>query len=156
MNDPDHEVLPVQSSEQPVFLSEPVLQPPLKLKHSGPGIASFVISILSLLGYGIFAAYSINVIAQFGRNQLALTEANILQSGIIVVTLIFLGCIALNLIGTVVGVIGLALKNRKKTFAIIGTILNGLMLVLFIILITYGLSQVPNTAGVYSTTMLTL
>ncbi|MNN94108.1 hypothetical protein D3C81_2126790 [compost metagenome] len=42
---------------------------------------------------------------------------------------------AVNVIGAVVGIIGLTHRKRRKVFAIIGTIINGVILLLFMLLI---------------------
>ncbi|MNW69258.1 hypothetical protein D3C74_482260 [compost metagenome] len=42
---------------------------------------------------------------------------------------------AVNVIGAVTGIIGLTLRRRKKVFAIIGTVINAVILILFMLLI---------------------
>lgn len=49
-------------------------------------------------------------------------------------TVIILG--ALNVIGVVIGIIGLSIRKRRKVFGIIGTIVNGVIILLFMLLIT--------------------
>jgi hypothetical protein len=66
--DPDLQK-PAASEEHPVFSEDPVFQPPVKLKHSGPGIASFIMSLVSLIGYVILAITVINVLAHFSEYQ---------------------------------------------------------------------------------------
>jgi len=117
-------------------------QPIAPLKHSGPGIASFVIGLLAILGYILifFIATmavneSIGVLTPLQAEELALHPAVILAS------LAILVCLILNLVGSILGIIGLVLKNRKKVFAIIGTILNGIMILLFVGLILVGMNM---------------
>lgn len=43
---------------------------------------------------------------------------------------------ALNVIGVVIGIIGLSIRKRRKVFGIIGTIVNGVIILLFMLLIT--------------------
>ncbi|WP_336760767.1 hypothetical protein [Paenibacillus sp. USHLN196] len=116
-------------------------QPLAPLKHSGPGIASFVIGLLAILGYLLifFIATmavneSIGVLTPLQAEELALHPAVILAS------LAILVCLILNLVGSILGIIGLVLKNRKKVFAMIGTILNGIMILLFVGLILVGMT----------------
>jgi len=42
---------------------------------------------------------------------------------------------AVNVIGAVIGIIGLTLRKRRKVFAVIGTIINAVILLLFMLLI---------------------
>ncbi|MDT3425108.1 hypothetical protein J2Z22_000621 [Paenibacillus forsythiae] len=103
------------------------------LKHSGPGIASFVIAMVALAGYIISFIVAGTLI------QPVLNEGDVLKgetSGAFLflgLSIIALG--ALNIIGVVTGIIGLALRRRRKVFGIIGTIINGLILILFLMLI---------------------
>ncbi|WP_458460829.1 hypothetical protein [Paenibacillus sp.] len=117
-------------------------RPPMgPLKHSGPGIASFVIGLVAIVGYILifFIASmtlnnSIGVLSPLQAEELALHPAVVLAS------LSILVCLIINLAGGILGIIGLVLKNRKKVFAIIGTILNGIMILLFVGLILVGMT----------------
>ncbi|WP_145146754.1 hypothetical protein [Paenibacillus xylanexedens] len=117
-------------------------QPMAPLKHSGPGIASFVIGLAAVVGYILIffiAAMALNdsieVLTPLQAEELALHPAVILAS------LSILVCLILNLAGGILGIIGLILKNRKKVFAIIGTLLNGIIILAFIGLILAGMSM---------------
>ncbi|WP_311082246.1 hypothetical protein [Paenibacillus polymyxa] len=147
---------PAASEEHPVFSEPPVFQPPVKLKHSGPGIASFIMSLVSLIGYIILAIMVINLLAHFGQYQTMNPEIALQQTGTVMIPFIFLGSLLLNCSGLVVGIIGIALKNRKKTFAIIGLIINALIIVGFIALLAIGLSVPNSTADIYSSSVQSL
>ncbi|GAS80665.1 hypothetical protein [Paenibacillus amylolyticus] len=117
-------------------------QPMAPLKHSGPGIASFIIGLVAVVGYILIffiAAMALNdsieVLTPLQAEELALHPAVILAS------LSILVCLILNLAGGILGIIGLILKNRKKVFAIIGTLLNGIIILAFIGLILAGMSM---------------
>lgn len=114
---------------------------PEPLKHSGPGIASFVIALVSVAGYivGFIVAGSVlaSAIEMYGPDLTPDSSQAFLLLGIIMLALL-----ALNVVGTVVGIIGLVLRNRRKVFAIIGVILNALILLLFMVLISAALAQV--------------
>ena len=130
-----------QSSEsslnQDQLLDESPIIHPMKeydLKHSGPGIASFIISLVSIVGYivtfiiiGLMAS---SMITEDG-SLLADSSGTIALLGLAILILA-----ALNVIGVVVGIIGLALRKRRKVFGIIGTIINGVIILLFMLLIT--------------------
>ncbi|OBZ11971.1 hypothetical protein A8L34_16795 [Bacillus sp. FJAT-27264] len=124
------------ASEQPSEFQQPYQYQEMKqnLKHSGPGIASFVISMVTVLGYVIafviVGARASSVFDQSG-NLLASASEIIITIGISVLILS-----ALNVIGVVVGIVGLALRNRRKVFGIIGTITNGVIVLLFMMLIS--------------------
>lgn len=102
------------------------------LKHSGPGIASFIISLVTIVGYiGLFlfiVAKASSMLTEDGSLTTDSSEA-IVMLGLSVLTLA-----ALNVIGVVVGIIGLSLRKRRKVLGIIGTIINGLIILLFMLL----------------------
>ncbi|WP_410512094.1 hypothetical protein PaeBR_18920 [Paenibacillus sp. BR2-3] len=103
------------------------------LKHSGPGIASFVISIVTLIGYIvsfiIAGAMASSILDEFGE------MSNDSSQAFLFLGLVVLGLAALNVIGVVLGIIGLSLRNRRKVFAIIGTIINAIIILVFMLLI---------------------
>ncbi|HEY2493009.1 MAG TPA: hypothetical protein VGI33_08870 [Paenibacillus sp.] len=110
-------------------------QSPIELKHSGPGIASFIISLVSLLGYIAIVAIAGALIGPYlepnGNGFIGSPSremvTNIGTLGIVVIVFLLS-----NLIGVILGIIGVALKNRKKVFAIIGLIMNSIVLVVLI------------------------
>ncbi|WP_068503605.1 hypothetical protein [Paenibacillus kribbensis] len=153
--DPDLQK-PAASEEHPVFSEAPVLQPPVKLKHSGPGIASFILSLVSLIGYIIMAIMVINLLAHFHQYQTMNPEVVLQQTGAALLPFIFLGSLLLNCSGLVVGIIGIALKNRKKAFAITGLIINALIIVGFIALLAIGLALPNSTADIYPSSVQSL
>lgn len=101
---------------------------PVIVKHSGPGIASFVLSMVSLLGYIVSVALIgalISPILNVDSNTV--TNENMVQKlGVAVLVVILF--ILMNVIGLILGIVGVSLKNRKKIFAILGLILNGVIL----------------------------
>ncbi|GIP36218.1 hypothetical protein [Paenibacillus sp. J2TS4] len=121
-------------------------------KHSGPGIASFIVSLLAGIGYIVLIILSTAVLA----NKLAalpdLTIENIEQlqqtpelvTVILFVGLGMLGAFVTSLIALVLGIIGLLQKNRKKAFAITGTILSGIMvgIPLLFFLLSMGMGRI--------------
>ena len=103
-------------------------------KHSGPGIASFVIALLTLVCYTITFVY---VGAQASslmneHNRLIADSAEM----IMYLGLTMLILVAVNIIGAVTGIIGLTLRRRRKVFAVIGTIINAGFLLLFMLLLS--------------------
>ncbi|MNS45131.1 hypothetical protein D3C72_775910 [compost metagenome] len=111
-------------------------------KHSGPGIASFVVSLLALIAY--IAAIVIILITSKDlinsglpvTNEMILNHAGFMEAGLIVIA-----AIVLTLVGSILGIIGLALKNRKKLFAILGVIICAVPPTFMLILILVRTSQ---------------
>lgn len=110
-------------------------QEPGRFKHSGLGIASFVISLVAIALYVVFFVSAVGVTYLLTGTGADLTEYTATEEqlmgfgvGALVLILSLLGASVLNLAGTILGIIGLVSKNRKKVFAVIGTVLNGLCL----------------------------
>jgi hypothetical protein len=107
---------------------------PGSLPHSGPGVASFIISILTVIG----AILAVIVIASVGRKVKPEEPLAILNG------LLILGNMFLNLIGVVLGIVGTVQANRNKVFAIIGLCLNGVMLLGCGMIMCIGLAVMPH------------
>ncbi|MGW7162156.1 hypothetical protein [Paenibacillus taichungensis] len=134
-SDPNHDNL---FTPYPSDLEDPSMG---RLKHSGPGIASFVIGLVSIIGYMLtlgVATMAINSTIGVVTTPIQVEEIA-LHPAVVLASLAVLVCLILNLAGLILGVIGLILKNRKKVFAIIGTILSGVMILAFAGLIIAGI-----------------
>lgn len=134
-SDPNHDNL---FTPYPSDLEDPSMD---RLKHSGPGIASFVIGLVSIIGYMLtffIATMAINSSIGVITTPIQVEEIA-LHPAVVLASLAVLVCLILNLAGIILGVIGLILKNRKKVFAIIGTILSGVMILAFAGLIIAGI-----------------
>lgn len=108
-------------------------QPPIESKHSGPGIASFIISLVSLLGYIAIVAIAGALIGPYlnpSGTGLDGSPGRELATHLGTLFIIVIVLILSNLIGTLLGITGVILKNRKKVFAIIGLIMNSIILVI--------------------------
>jgi hypothetical protein len=105
-----------------------------KQKHSGLGIASFVISILA--GVAIFllvaAAGVLEATTPGGMDEKA-PAAILLGLGIIALVL-------LDLVALALGIAAFFQADRNKIFAILGTIFSAVMIVGTVALIAYGTS----------------
>jgi hypothetical protein len=121
-------------------------------RHSGPGIASFIISLVAMLGYifGIVlvlvAAVNIldgvDVLNILDEELEQLIEGYLFQEGgAIAGALLIILSGFLNLISLILGIIGLSIKNRKKIFAKLGTIFSIILLLLIILLIAWASIQ---------------
>lgn len=108
----------------------------MELKHSGVGISSFVLAIIGFVSMFILlvAAGALSAVTPGGLSENSIAAAVI---GLLIMILGIFNLIALGL-----GIGGLCQGNRKKVFAIIGTALSALTLILTIALIIIG-SMLP-------------
>lgn len=121
---------------------------PVKVKHSGPGIASFVLALVAVLTVVIGIVLSVAAVASSadlaGATQEEI-EAELLEggggevAGLIGAGLLMIASIGFAVIGLILGIIGVVMKNRKKVFGIIGLILNALIVLSVVLLISIGL-----------------
>lgn len=122
----------------PVAESGP--ETPGRRAHSGPGIVSFILSILMVVLFvGIIAAFAAK--ASDAIDELGQVDIEKLQNetSFVFYGLGMLGAIVGNIIGLVLGIIGLAQKNRNKLFAILGTVFNGGVVLLLLLMVFIGL-----------------
>ena len=107
--------------------------PAVKLKHSGMGIASFATSVVvGLLIIVCYIAIVAKTVATGGTLDKHSSFAII--SGMIVIGLLLCDLIALGL-----GIAGIFEKKRKKIYAILGTIISAVMILMVISLTIIGL-----------------
>ena len=108
----------------------------MEQKHSGIGIASFVMSLVFGLGMLVIMVIAAMMEASTpgGMNQES-PEA-------MAVGLAVIGCLLMVAIGGILGVVGVLQKDRNKLFAILGLVLNGLVLLGTVAIIAVGLTMV--------------
>ena len=111
---------------------------PIKPKHSGFGVASFSISIaVGLLILVVFVIAGIlQVSTPGGMDQHSIKN--------MVIGLSIIGLLLFDIIAAVFGIIGLFQRERKKLFAILGTIFSLLTVILVIALIIFGIMKVKG------------
>ncbi len=119
-------------------------------QHSKLGIASFVIALVSVLMIVVSIIIAIAAISEMANNpEFAETMQNIAdaynpaninmefleseQFGSLVIMLfgtviLMIGALIVSLVGAILGIVGVTSKNRRKVFAIIGLVLNGIVL----------------------------
>jgi hypothetical protein len=116
----------------------------LVVKQSGLGIASFIIGLLCIAGLIISMLTMVSSLTDFitadgaALDQKQLETRIMENSTLILSVLLFLGSLGIGLVGLILGIIGCSLSNRRKVFAIIGTVLNGLVIVGFVGLLLFG------------------
>jgi hypothetical protein len=107
-------------------------------RHSALGIASFVISLISIASFFIIVIFAAVLATQ---NPGILTTGEPSDSITIVIGLLVLLSLFLSLIGVGLGIAGVLIKNRKKIFAILGLIFNIIFITCMIGLMIIGASQ---------------
>jgi hypothetical protein len=114
-------------------------------RHSRMGIASFVISILStVLVVTLFIIAAVIGASAFGNVQdpQSIDPQSLQDSpalvGLAAVGLGMLASIAFYLLGLGLGVAGIIQRRRKRFFAVLGAIFNGIVLLLIVGLVAFG------------------
>ncbi|HEU0264454.1 MAG TPA: hypothetical protein VFR01_01875 [Geobacterales bacterium] len=100
------------------------------LKHSGYGIASFVVSLVQ-------GVLTMAVIVGAGMMSTMGPQQDHQVGFMIVGLFIFLG-IFVHLVGVGLGITGLVQKNRKRVFSILGLIFNAVALLVVLLLMVVG------------------
>jgi hypothetical protein len=133
--------------------SASTMEPPPRLKHSGIGIAAFVLSLIALLMIVIgivIATVSVGnigsddsllqeieqITGSYGEGQEAEMGAELMESEafgsaiavFMIAGILLLGSLAVAFIGLILGIVGVASRERRKTFGIIGLVINALIL----------------------------
>ncbi|MFB9327469.1 hypothetical protein ACFFSY_16185 [Paenibacillus aurantiacus] len=132
MSDSYHPQDPVDGPA-PFVPADPLApEAPAPSKQSGLGIASFIIGVASIAGVIV----SIIIITSYIMNDLGLNgnmieiDAAELGPQLMLGGLLMLGSVLLALLGLILGIVGACMRNRRKAFAIVGIVLNGLLVVL--------------------------
>ncbi len=114
-------------------------------KHSRMGIASFVISILAtVLVVALFIIAAEIGTTAFGNVQdpQSIDPQSLQDSpalvGLAAVGLGMLASIAFYLLGLGLGVAGIIQRRRKRLFAVLGAVFNGIVLLLIVGLVAFG------------------
>ena len=104
----------------------------VKSKHSGFGVASFIISILAgLLMFLIFVIATIIQVSTPGGMDRQSIQAMLV--GLSIIALLFF-----DIVAVVLGIVGLFQKKRKKLFAVLGIIFSSATVISMILLIIVG------------------
>lgn len=117
-----------------------------KKKHGKLGITSFILALLSGLVIVIGLVISTRAALSFGGdpNAIAANPESLpsdLLGPLMMAGVVMVFGAGLSFVGFILGIIGLFMKNTKKLFAILGTILNGLPIVLVLFLMIIGLTM---------------
>jgi len=106
-----------------------------QLRHSGFGIASFVISLVAGFYGFIFAAVTVAILTMVPRR---IAE----RPWVVGVTVLFLIFgLGVGLLGIELGITGLIQKERKKTFAGFGLVFNLVLCMLLVTIIVVTMTK---------------
>jgi hypothetical protein len=106
---------------------------PVPAKHSGVGIASLLLGILSVLG---LVATTVVAVIVAGNDPSVFENEN--APATIGVGVCALLCLLLSLVGIGLGIGGLVQGNRKRVFPVIGLSLNAVIVILVVGLVVLG------------------
>jgi len=129
----------------------PYGMPPGSPKHSGLGIASFVLAlvgaaVLIVATIGLFSA----VMSHIDLDSLNTSDPAVMQEQLEAqlsdvgsafgIVLAYPFAMLLLFVGLILGIIGLARKGTRKVFAVLGTVLCGLQLLIPVLFILISLA----------------
>lgn len=107
------------------------------MKHSRFGIASFITSISAMI---LIVVFFIAAIMQYSGSE----EPDSKSTAAIIPGLLFFFSVFVDFIALVLGIVGLCSKDRKKIFALLGTIFSSVIIFILIIMIIVGLVTNAN------------
>ena len=113
----------------------PAQAPAPRTRHSGMGIASFVIGLLASVA-------TLAVFAYAGYAQVT-TPGGISETSPVamLIGLVILGCGGLLFLGLILGIAALFQSDRRRVFGVLGLLVNGVVLGGAAALIALGLSM---------------
>lgn len=115
-----------------------------KKKHSKLGIASFALAfvagIIGIIGIVVATMAASNVIDPGILTDPEAMMASDMMVSLMISGFLIIGGAFISFIGFVLGVIALFMKNVKKGFAIAGTIMNAVPMILSIIFFIVGMT----------------
>jgi len=147
------------AAPQPNFNQPNYTYPPMQpqaVKHSGLGIASFVIAIaaiiVSIISFVLLFAGVANLMTSSNLDVNSLSDPNAVNdmmlsgelsgdmASLIGGSLLMFLSMGIAFVGGILGLIAVFQKNRKKVFSILGLIFNALIFVGFIFMFLLGLA----------------
>ncbi|RAR44770.1 hypothetical protein DP091_06285 [Paenibacillus sp. MDMC362] len=104
--------------------------PPEDRKNSRFGIASFILSIVTLLGYILLGALGTTMIEPYmTENGPLLEPTQETLEAMTTLAAVFIIVMLINITGLALGVVGCFSKTRKRAVAVIATIVNGVVII---------------------------
>lgn len=115
--------------------------PPVEKKHSGLGITSFILSVISLLGYIIMASLGNAMLEPYVTPEGITQPTQESLEAMTSLAVVFIIIALINLIGFILGMVGAFSKKQKRSYSVIGAIINGVVLLTIVILFLIVLIQ---------------
>ncbi|WP_186431594.1 hypothetical protein [Clostridium sp. BSD9I1] len=96
-------------------------------KHSGLGIASFVIALVSI------AIFTAGVIITYNSVAVGISSEEVMQASpiVVIIGILFIGGMISSVVGLVLGIIGVFARKKKRVLAVWGIILNLIITAIF-------------------------
>jgi len=112
------------------------------MKHSGPGIASFILGLLGILSAIVGLLVIFVTLADYATpNGLNIPDSEELaaNAAVAVGALLYLLSLLLSLVGIVLGIVGCVIRNRRRIFAVLGLVFSSLITLFAIFTIVTGI-----------------
>lgn len=119
-----------ESSQEP----KNTINLPKGKKQSGLGITSFILSVITLIGYIIMASLGTAMLEPFATPEGIQQPTQEALEAMTSLAAVFIIIVVINLIGFILGMVGAFSKKQKKSYSIIGAIINGIVLLTILIL----------------------
>lgn len=120
-------------------------------KHSGLGIASFILAIVSIISFIVLTIAVVLLVSNTidlttftdAAGNRTMTDEELMDKlgPLIGYLILYPLLIVIVVIGLILGIVGLARQGYKKVFAVIGTTLNSLCLLSVFLLIIIGFAS---------------
>jgi hypothetical protein len=114
--------------------------------RSGPGIAAFIMGLIGILtSIGSYALIFSAILSHLDEFKAAEDAQSFFDSHANVLGTVGIGGLGILLaglvmfVGLILGIVGLVQKNRRKGFALAGTIMNGIFVFIPVLLLVFGL-----------------
>lgn len=123
-------------------------------KHSGVGIASFIIAVVSILGLSGSVIAATAMAAAMAGDSIAISPDTVQElpegmGGLLAVAGLMFFLIVAALVGAVLGLVGLFQKERLKLFSILGLTFNSLLVLVVFIVLVVGMLSAPALPGTF-------
>ena len=112
------------------------------MKHSGPGIASFILGLLGILSAIVGLLVIFVTLADYATpNGLNIPDSEELaaNAAVAVGALLYLLSLLLSLVGIVLGIVGCVIRNRRRIFAVLGLVFSAIVTVGTLVTLLLGI-----------------
>jgi len=128
--------------DQTPSMSPPPEESRPAMKHSGPGIASFILGLLGILSAIVGLLVIFVTLADYATpNGLNIPDSEELaaNAAVAVGALLYLLSLLLSLVGIVLGIVGCVIRNRRRIFAVLGLVFSAIVTVGTVVTLLLGI-----------------